>query len=238
MRHHHHQHHRSHHQHAREDGFFEHLARHFGGRPGHGSGRGGRGLGGFGGFMEDGGPGGRGMRTGRKLSSGDLQLLVLALLADKPRHGYEIIRVLEERSQGFYSPSPSMVYPALTYLEEIGYATVAVEGARKLYSVTAEGQSHLAANQSLVDAMFEQFDRIGERMDSVRKAFADEPADEAGRGHFDLGRGGSEEIWQARSELKAAMIDSRGGSPEEQKRIAEILRRAAAEIRGGSGEAD
>jgi DNA-binding PadR family transcriptional regulator len=232
MRHHHHQHNRPDHR-PHGDGFFEHLARHFGGRQG-GHGRGGRGLGRFGGFMDEGGPGGRGMRTGRKLGSGDLQLLVLALLADKPRHGYEIIRVLGERSQGFYSPSPSMVYPALTYLEEIGYATVAVEGARKLYHVTDEGKAHLAANQSLVDAMFEQFDRIGEKMDSVRRAFSDDPSADESRGHFDFGRGGSEEIWQARSELKAAMLDARGSSPAEQQRIAEILRRAAAEIRAGS----
>lgn len=236
MRHHHHHHNHPGHHHSRGEGFFEHLSRHFGGRQG-GHGRGGQGLGRFGGFMDEGGPGGRGMRTGRKLSSGDLQLLVLALLVDKPRHGYEIIRVLEERSQGFYSPSPSMVYPALTYLEEIGYATVAVEGTRKLYHVTEEGKTHLAGNQSLVDAMFEQFDRIGEKMDSVRKAFSDDPSVEESRGHFDFGRGGSEEIWQARSELKAAMIDARGSSPEEQKRIAEILRRAAAEIRGGSSDA-
>jgi DNA-binding PadR family transcriptional regulator len=232
MRHQHHQHNHPGHHHSRGDGFFEHLARHFSGRQG-GHGRG-RGPGLFGGFMDEGGPGGRGMRTGRKLSSGDLQLLVLALLADKPRHGYEIIRVLEERSQGFYTPSPSMVYPALTYLEEIGYATVVLEGARKLYHVTEEGKTHLAANQPLVDAMFEQFDRIGERMDSVRKAFADDPSAEDGRGHFDFGRGGSEEIWQARSELKAAMVEARGSSKEEQRRIAEILRRAAAEIRSGS----
>ena len=238
MRHHHHDHHHCDHHHSpyrnrREQGFFEQFARHFGGRHGHG--RGGRGFGRFGpGFMEEGGPGGRGMRTGRKLGSGDLQLLVLALLADKPRHGYEIIRVLEERSQGFYSPSPSMVYPALTYLEEIGYATVAVDGTRKLYHVTEEGRAHLAANQPQVDAMFEQFDRIGEKMDDVRRAFSDDAGAEHGRGRFDFGRGGSEELWQARSELKEAMMTLRGSSIEEQRRVAEILRRAAAEIRGRS----
>ena len=68
--------------------------------------------------------GGRAFGMGRKLASVDLQLLILGLLAEKPRHGYEIIKALDERSKGFYVPSPGMVYPALTYLEEIGHATV------------------------------------------------------------------------------------------------------------------
>ncbi len=63
-----------------------------------------------------------GFRTGRKLASDDLQLLLLALIADKPSHGYDLIKLLEERSDGYYVPSPGMVYPALTYLEEAGYA--------------------------------------------------------------------------------------------------------------------
>ena len=62
------------------------------------------------------------MFSGRKLSSNDLQLLLLALLAEKPAHGYELIRALEERSGGAYAPSPGMIYPALTYLEELGHA--------------------------------------------------------------------------------------------------------------------
>src|SRR5215471_16257227 len=82
------------------------------------------------------GGGGRGFRTGRKLAAPDLQLIILALLAEKARHGYELIKAMEERSGGFYAPSPGMIYPALTYLEEIGYATVAAEGAKKLYYIT------------------------------------------------------------------------------------------------------
>jgi Transcriptional regulator PadR-like family len=74
----------------------------------------------FGGWFADGGElGGHGFGMGRKLASVDLQLLILGLLADRPRHGYEIIKALDERSKGFYAPSPGMVYPALTYLEEI-----------------------------------------------------------------------------------------------------------------------
>src|ERR1700749_2032847 len=113
---------------------------HFFGRHQH---RGGPGFGRFGGWFADGGElGGRGFGMGRKLASGDLQLLILDLLAEKPRHGYEIIKALEERSKGFYVPSPGMVYPALTYLEEIGHATVETAGTRKLYRLTELGRSY------------------------------------------------------------------------------------------------
>ena len=75
--------------------------------------------------------GGEMMRAGRMLAQGDLRLIALALIAEQPRHGYEIIKVLEEKTSGWYSPSPGMVYPALTYLEEIGHASVEVEGTEK-----------------------------------------------------------------------------------------------------------
>src|ERR1700685_2364488 len=93
-------------------------------------GRSGRFLGHFGaGFM-----GGPGMRGSKMLASKDLQLIILALLSEKPRHGYEIIKQIEEHSSGTYTPSPGMVYPALTYLEEMGYAASESEGNKKLYS--------------------------------------------------------------------------------------------------------
>ena len=62
------------------------------------------------------------------LASGDLQLIILALLSEKPRHGYEIIKQVEEHSSGAYTPSPGMVYPALTSLEEMGYGSFSVRG--------------------------------------------------------------------------------------------------------------
>jgi DNA-binding PadR family transcriptional regulator len=209
------------------EGFFG-RRHHFMGRHHHGR----HGFGRFrGGFMEDGGPGGRGMSMGRKLASADLQLLVLALLADKPRHGYEIIKALEERSKGFYTPSPGMVYPALTYLEEIGYATVVAEGARKLYHITTEGQAELAANRAVVDAMLAQFERVGEKMERVRRMFSADAPDEAQGEESGFGRRGSKEVLRARRELKIALHEA-GSSAEEQQRIVDILERATAEIRG------
>jgi DNA-binding PadR family transcriptional regulator len=207
-----------------------HRFQHFFGRH-----HGGRGFGPFGkGFMDGSGMGGRSFGMGRKLASPDLQLLILRLLAEKPSHGYEIIKALEERSKGFYVPSPGMVYPALTYLEEIGYATVAAEGTRKLYSITESGKEHLESNQSAADTMFAQFARVGERMDRVRRAMNVESGGDAARegSDSDNDRRGSKELLRARRELKAALHDKWDGSKDEQARVAEILIRAAAEILG------
>ena len=193
--------------------------------------RGHHGSGAFGrGFMEGGGTGGRGFGMGRKLSSGDLQLLILKLLDEKSRYGYEIIKELDERSKGFYVPSPGMVYPALTYLEEIGHATVAVDGARKLYSITETGKEHLAKNLSTADALLTQFGRVGQRMERMRRALdAEEGAEEPDHEHR-----GSRDLHRARHELKLALADKWHSSREEQQRIAAILARAAAEITGES----
>src|SRR5262245_56168580 len=87
--------------------------------------------------------GGDMLRAGRMLAQGDLRLIALALIAEQPRHGYEIIKLLEEKTAGWYSPSPGIVYPTLTFLEEAGYVTAQTQGAKKLYTITAEGQAHL-----------------------------------------------------------------------------------------------
>jgi len=199
--------------------FYHFMARH----------RGHHGFGHFGrGFME-GGMGGRGFGMGRKLASADLQLLILKLLDEKSRYGYEIIKELDERSKGFYVPSPGMVYPALTYLEEIGHATVAADGARKLYSITESGKEHLTKNLATADDLFSQFGRVGERMDRVRRVL---DAEDGGEEPADNERRGSRELHRARHELKKALMDKWHSSREEQQRIAAILVRAAAEIAG------
>lgn len=165
--------------------------------------------------------GGGGPLGGRKLTSADLQLVLLALLAERPAHGYELIRMLEERSNGFYTPSPGVIYPALTYLDEIGYAEVEQDGNRKLYKITEAGRKHLEANRSDAEAMLEALSRIGSRMEQVREAFA---------GWHDLDRKSSDELHRARHDLKRAMIRTRDCSPDEARRIVEILDHATAEI--------
>jgi len=181
--------------------------------------RGHRGFGRFaGGFADEAEMGGRGFRTGRKLSAGDLQLVILALIADKPRHGYEIIKALEERSNGFYAPSPGVIYPALTYLEEIGYASVSTDASRKLYAPTEAGLAFLKERKDIADAILSQIERVGAKMERVRRAFSGEDWR-------------SPEMLAARRELRAALDDKRDATPEEQRRIAEILARAAREIK-------
>jgi DNA-binding PadR family transcriptional regulator len=102
---------------------------------------------------------GRGGRRGRVFDHGDLRLVILQLISEKPRHGYEIIKAIEEKLSGAYSPSPGVVYPTLTMLEELGHATVAdTEGGKKLYTVTEEGKAFLAANKAAVDAVFARID--------------------------------------------------------------------------------
>ena len=184
----------------------------------------------FGGMAGSRGFGWHGFRAGRKLGGDALQLVILALLAEKPSHGYEIIKALEERSGGFYAPSPGMVYPALTYLEELGYASVEADGAKKLYSISDEGRAYLEQNRRIVDAIFAQLEWVGAKMEHVRRAFSGEPAySDAGD---DSPRGWSAELNAARRMLRAALSPLSDASAEEQRRVAEILERAAREIRG------
>src|SRR5215471_19962072 len=86
------------------------------------------------------GSGGRGVRIGRVLDHGDLRYVLLRLIAEKPRHGYELIKAIEEKFGGMYSPSPGVIYPTLILLEELGHLRPETGGgAKKLYSITEEG---------------------------------------------------------------------------------------------------
>ena len=186
------------------------------------------------GFGHGGHGGGRGgFGPGRKLGSADLQLLLLALLAEKPSHGYELIKALEERSSGYYAPSPGMVYPALTYLEELGHASVEPEGTRKLYRVTETGLKHLADKRAAIDTLLEQLQAIGRRMQKVRRGMRADSGDEEAPGEGEPRQDdASPELQVARYYLKLALSAKADAPREEQQRIADILRKAAADIRG------
>jgi len=96
----------------------------------------------------------RGGGLGRFFAHGDLRLVILHLIAEKPRHGYEIIKAIEEQVAGAYSPSPGVIYPTLTLLEELGYVTISTfDGSKKLHEITAEGRAFLDANRRAVDAL-------------------------------------------------------------------------------------
>ena len=150
---------------------------------------------------------------GRMFEQGDLKLVILRLLDEKPRHGYDIIKELEDRSGGRYTPSAGAIYPTLTMLEDLGFAVATPEeGGKKVYVITETGRAHLADNRPMVDELFDRVNHIGDAVfgDGVR------PARDAMIG--------------LAKEFGAAMISGRR-SPEQVAAITEILERAAAELR-------
>ena len=116
-------------------------------------------FGGFGGRHGHRHGGGFGGRESRVFDSGELKLVILALIAERPRHGYELMKDLGERVGGEYTPSPGVIYPTLTLLEEMGFATQTTDANnRKLYAVTPEGEKFLADNKPQIDAIFARLD--------------------------------------------------------------------------------
>ena len=120
---------------------------------------------------------GRGPRgRGRMFDGGELRLVLLKLIADQPRHGYDLIREIEELTGGAYAPSPGVVYPTITLLADMGLIEEqAAEGAKKLFAVTAAGTVHLEENKEQVAELFARLAEVGaqrERTDvaPVRRA--------------------------------------------------------------------
>jgi DNA-binding PadR family transcriptional regulator len=162
-------------------------------------------------FGAEGRPRGR-WRGGRMFEQGDLRYVVLRLLDEKPRHGYEIIKALEEKFGGAYAPSPGAVYPTLQLLEDLGYARMASDQeGKKVYEITDAGRAHLAENQATVDSIFE---RIGKLVGH----FLDEPMTEVHAAFRNVGRA-------TYSRASGAVHD-----PALLKKVSEILERAAKEI--------
>ena len=152
-----------------------------------------------------------GSRSGRLFDYGALRLVVLALIAEQARHGYEIIKEIEDRAAGTYSPSPGVIYPTLTMLEELGHATVTERDGKKLYIATPEGAEHLAANQATLDGALS-------RMQSVSRANSGGPA---------------ASIIRATENLKVALRLRQGRGPlseEQVQAIAQALDAAAIAI--------
>jgi DNA-binding PadR family transcriptional regulator len=159
-------------------------------------------------------PRGRGgpRRPGRMFEQGDLKLVILRLLDEKPRHGYDIIKALEERAGGMYAPSPGTVYPTLTLLEDMGYARAREEeGGRKIYDITDAGRAYLAENRGAVDDLFERLSDLG------AGSFA------AAKGEFVVGIGSV-----ARAAFQAAMRAD--GDRDKLRQVREVMDRAARDI--------
>ena len=118
--------------------------------------------------FENGGRGGWGGRRGRErkrmFGGGELRLVLLKLIADQPRHGYELIKAIEEMTEGEYAPSPGIVYPTLTMLEDMGLiAEAKSKETKKVYEATGEGRAHLAENSDEVEELIERLEGHGHR---------------------------------------------------------------------------
>jgi DNA-binding PadR family transcriptional regulator len=153
-----------------------------------------------------------GGRMRRVFDQGDLRYVLLRLIAESPRHGYELIKAIEEKFGGTYSPSPGVIYPTLTFLEELGYIRPeTAEGPRKQFVISPEGIAFLAANQAVVDQIFARMAEIGQ-------AYAGGPAPE---------------IRRAMQNLEAALTIRLGRGPltaEQIRAVTGALDRAASEI--------
>ncbi|HTV66692.1 MAG TPA: PadR family transcriptional regulator [Bryocella sp.] len=157
--------------------------------------------------------GGRGFGRGgeRMFDAGDVRLVVLKLLAEQPSYGYQLIKTMEERLGGGYTPSAGVIYPTLTMLEEEGLASVSTSDSKKVYSVTPEGQQYLEANKERIQQLFARLDV-------------------AGRG---FRRGRSPEIMRAFMNLRGAIsmrLHRENVTDEQIRKISEAINAAAKAI--------
>jgi DNA-binding PadR family transcriptional regulator len=135
-----------------------------------------------------------------KLAESDLRLAALALIAEAPRRGYEIIKLIEETTAEWYSPNPNIVYPMLTGLAEAGYVTASTEPPR-LYTITDNGRAYLQQNRDPADAIVNRLTALGERVRRWRRALGTdkqaEPVDDSAEGLVDILARAAED-WQRR----------------------------------------
>ncbi len=155
----------------------------------------------------------------RMFEKGDLKYVILDLLAEKPRHGYDIIRELEERFGGLYVPSPGAVYPTLQMLEDLGYVTSSQQDGKRTYEITEEGRKFLAERKDTMDDIRGRMrSRFGPWFDEEgAREFAEEMREFAG----DM------------KDFAKTFAKSRGGmwrDPAKREKIREILRRTRHEI--------
>jgi DNA-binding PadR family transcriptional regulator len=132
-------------------------------------GRGGVGVGrrSYGRMGEEGREGGSGRRR-RMFEGGELRLVILLLLEGEPRHGYDVIREIETRTGGAYAPSPGIVYPTLTMLEDLGQVeSKATEGAKKLYAITEVGSAYLIEHRAEADIALARLDELRKKTEVV-----------------------------------------------------------------------
>jgi DNA-binding PadR family transcriptional regulator len=181
--------------------------RHFGGRHGGRHGERGWGARGWGGRE------GRGGFGGRMFGPGDLRLVLMALIEQQPRHGYELIKAVEDLFGGAYAPSPGAVYPTLSLLEDQGHlASATDEGGKRVFSLTEQGQAWLAENRAAVEGVMMRLRLVARRMS---------------------GEAAPETVREAIQTLKLAVMAKPGDwSEAETGRVVEILMNAVRDIGG------
>ncbi len=159
----------------------------------------------------------RGPRRSRRrwFESGDMKYVILKLLRDKPRHGYEVMKELEEQLHGCYSPSPGTVYPTLQWLEDEGLVVAKDVQGKKVYEITDAGRKFLDEHRDVVDDIFE---RVRDTVDRVLGGAMADVNRAAGRLIKAVYRAG----WRARDEAT-------------RQRLVEILSKALAEVEGVAG---
>ncbi|HEX8811547.1 MAG TPA: PadR family transcriptional regulator [Terracidiphilus sp.] len=198
-----------------------HFGRHEHCREGHEERHGRRHGHGFGGD-DFGGPGFDGPRFGRRgfgrggrerlFDAGDIKLVILKLLSEEPSYGYQLMKTMEQRLAGGYTPSAGVIYPTLTMLEEEGLISAATsEGNKKVYSVTPQGQEFLEAHKQRIGELFMRLEEAGE----------------------EFRRGRSPELMKAFMNLRGAIwarLARGNATPEQIQKLSEIVHRAAKEI--------
>ena len=153
----------------------------------------------------------RGRHRRQMFESGEMKYIILRLIKEKPRHGYEIIKAIEEGMAGCYSPSPGTVYPTLQLLEDQGFVRVADEAGKKVYHITPEGEAFLEEHRSTIEDIL---DRV---KDAVR-GFAGGSMGELNQAFGQLAREAYRKAWRA------------GPDDERTRKIVEILKKAAADV--------
>ncbi len=188
----------------------------------------------FGGFQ----PSRLDLRRGKLLASDDLQLLILQMLLEGSRYGYEVIKAVRKYSSGVYAPSPGMVYPVLASLEQLKYARCEADGSKRLFTITGQGRRHLSANQERATAVLQSLKRYGLKVAHFERDVAQEESTvETWGGGPDAQ---NNKVWrqmktdfvEVRQDLKAALFSKMDSPLEEKQRVLGVLRRALHEIRG------
>nr|MBF0685173.1 PadR family transcriptional regulator [Pseudomonas sp.] len=162
---------------------------------------------------------------GRKFRAAELHLMVLTFLNDEPRHGYELIKAFGSLSQGFYSPSPGVLYPVLGEIVQQGHAMARSEGKRKCYMISDQGRRYLDENGKYADQLFARLRHAARKM-TWMQSLGPEAATQA--------TGWLPEFVEAREAFKAALFARNDADFTEQRRLTAILRSAIATIEQGS----